>query len=330
MSRKSGKSQANIERLLDERRQVEAWLAKLADPEASSMPASVVEKVRADYRARLDTATRQLAKHEGELEMALAEAEARRDQMTEQRAARAAELAEAELRCRVGEYDDAKFEELSAEASAALAQLSADIEAGQRDMDRLEEVLNLIAGAIPAAGAPAPIAQAPSPPPVAAQAPASAPAASDVTQPPPPAPPPAALVPPPAAEPVAAAPAPPPGVPSPEGEPAVAAAEPASQTGQIDALDELEFLRSVAGSEGKEAAAPPPRQARPKPPPKAAPSPVAARQAATPDSKAAAALRPSLGEADVATKTLRCTECGVLNLPTEWYCEKCGAELSAF
>lgn len=28
-------------------------------------------------------------------------------------------------------------------------------------------------------------------------------------------------------------------------------------------------------------------------------------------------------------KSLKCAECGTLNLPTEWYCEKCGAELSA-
>ncbi|MBC8089855.1 MAG: hypothetical protein H7Z40_21555 [Phycisphaerae bacterium] len=29
-------------------------------------------------------------------------------------------------------------------------------------------------------------------------------------------------------------------------------------------------------------------------------------------------------------KTLRCTECGTLNFPTEWYCERCGGELAAF
>ena len=28
-------------------------------------------------------------------------------------------------------------------------------------------------------------------------------------------------------------------------------------------------------------------------------------------------------------KTLRCGECGTMNYPTEWYCERCGAELSA-
>jgi hypothetical protein len=28
-------------------------------------------------------------------------------------------------------------------------------------------------------------------------------------------------------------------------------------------------------------------------------------------------------------KTVKCTDCGTLNLPTEWYCEMCGAELTA-
>jgi hypothetical protein len=31
-----------------------------------------------------------------------------------------------------------------------------------------------------------------------------------------------------------------------------------------------------------------------------------------------------------AAKTLRCTECGTMNFPTEWYCERCGGELAAF
>jgi len=28
-------------------------------------------------------------------------------------------------------------------------------------------------------------------------------------------------------------------------------------------------------------------------------------------------------------KSLKCTDCGAMNLPTEWYCERCGAELAA-
>jgi hypothetical protein len=38
-------------------------------------------------------------------------------------------------------------------------------------------------------------------------------------------------------------------------------------------------------------------------------------------------LRPSvMGEQ---AKTLKCNECGSMNYPTEWYCERCGAELAA-
>ena len=29
-------------------------------------------------------------------------------------------------------------------------------------------------------------------------------------------------------------------------------------------------------------------------------------------------------------KSLKCSECGTLNYPTEWYCERCGGELAAF
>ncbi len=36
--------------------------------------------------------------------------------------------------------------------------------------------------------------------------------------------------------------------------------------------------------------------------------------------------RPSKGSAK---KTVKCGDCGTLNLPTEWYCENCGAELTA-
>jgi len=53
-------------------------------------------------------------------------------------------------------------------------------------------------------------------------------------------------------------------------------------------------------------------------------------QAAIPDEPAPAAGggkdRPSQ---QAAPKTLKCGECGTLNRPTEWYCERCGAELAA-
>jgi hypothetical protein len=35
------------------------------------------------------------------------------------------------------------------------------------------------------------------------------------------------------------------------------------------------------------------------------------------------------GDKGTGARTLRCGECGAMNRPTEWYCEKCGAELAA-
>jgi len=39
---------------------------------------------------------------------------------------------------------------------------------------------------------------------------------------------------------------------------------------------------------------------------------------------------PKVPGTDTPQKTLRCTECGTMNLPTEWYCERCGGELATF
>src|SRR5512140_293041 len=106
MSRKGSKAQAAVERLLEERRQYEAWLTKLAQPDAAGMPPNVVERVRGDYRARLEGVVKQLARHESDIETALAELEERRDEITAERGAREEALAEVRLRHAVGEDDE--------------------------------------------------------------------------------------------------------------------------------------------------------------------------------------------------------------------------------
>ncbi len=66
----------------------------------------------------------------------------------------------------------------------------------------------------------------------------------------------------------------------------------AAQSAARDGFDDLAFLRSVVDPSAANGAA----------------------RASSPDQQ----------------KTLRCTECGTMNLPTEWYCERCGGELAAF
>lgn len=72
----------------------------------------------------------------------------------------------------------------------------------------------------------------------------------------------------------------------------------------IDPFDDLAFLHSVIAPSGSQ--------------------PVVPASTMTPPSV------PTAGHTAEPTKTLRCTECGTMNLPTEWYCERCGGELAAF
>jgi hypothetical protein len=77
-------------------------------------------------------------------------------------------------------------------------------------------------------------------------------------------------------------------------------------------VDELAFLKSVTDDD------------------KGAPSPrrASGAQFQPVDPVNAMPVAPANPDAEVA-KTLKCKECGTMNLATEWYCEKCGGELAA-
>lgn len=74
--------------------------------------------------------------------------------------------------------------------------------------------------------------------------------------------------------------------------------------GANDAFDDLAFLHSVI-------------------------DPGGASPAASVLDRAMPTTSPSAATSEQ-QKTLRCTECSTMNLPTEWYCERCGGELAAF
>ncbi|MGQ0538354.1 MAG: hypothetical protein ACT4R6_05355 [Gemmatimonadaceae bacterium] len=109
-------------------------------------------------------------------------------------------------------------------------------------------------------------------------------------------------------------------------------------------LEELAFLKSVVAdrrltpAQGGSPNVVPSPAVMPQP---ATQAPSLQRRAPVPDEIAApstvsaGALTPSGVPAflkDMPTeqvKTLRCQECGTMNYPTEWYCERCGGELAA-
>jgi hypothetical protein len=329
---------AEIQRLLEEKAQMEEWLEKIRAA-GNKTPESVRAKVESDYRQRLDTVLSQLEGFGESLAALLAEEQERRDQLAEDESAREAELAEAELRYAVGEYADDKWEEVRGKLEKGLEQVRGKLAAAEAEIARLEGVIAAMEG-----GA------APEPEPEPEPEPTAEILEPDIGEPEievPVAELPEEIEPPPADL---------------EPEIPVVEEEPVARTSQqTDAFDEMEFLRSVTedsvqgpdaarasgmhrissqdlvspvdeitpesggtesmGGEGV-AAAPEPK---PKPEPEPEGSDIGAEGVqAVGEQKG----RPTKGT-PVNQKTVKCGECGALNLPTEWYCERCGAELAS-
>ena len=283
-SSSSPKNNAAIQRLLEERRQYEAWLARLRSA-ADSTPEQVRARVEADYAARLRAVMDELKVHAEAAHQLLAQRREFLAELRKKEGAAAERLSETELRHAVGEYDEAQWTQIHKDALAELVSVREELQALEEDIEKLEE-LNLLVGKKSA------------PPPAAPERPlpkAGSPPRPQVSHP---------ML---------------------QAQPQLKTDEP--RRGQVD---ELAFLKSV--TEDEKGAAPSSRRAsgaqyqpvEPAPtPPHSSPgvsAPAAAR--ATPPAPAEAR------EAEPA-KTLKCQECGTMNLPTEWYCEQCGAELAA-
>ena len=310
--------------LMLERQRYEDWLAMLEAKRAVTAP-HVFERVHGDYRSRLDAVTEQLKGRTSELKDAIAahtarlkEAQTRERELTDERH-------EAELRAAVGEFTSQQWDDLSRRTDAEISRLAAERKAASEEIGRLNQILSMAggpgesrqAGTPSAGGAKVDSGRAPTP------------AVSRPAQPTP--------------------------APTQNAPPATRGDTAAPRTN----FDELAFLQSVTGQRDEAAA----RRSDPA----AAPSPasrgpsgnspaVPARQhdEAT-ESPTAAPLGPSADEQQPSdrpleqpfgrdtgpmssilrdvpqehVKTLKCAECGAMNYPTEWYCERCGAELAA-
>ena len=312
MSDQKSHNIAEIESLLGSRQQLTGWLDRL-DASGSRAPETVRTKVRADYRARLAQIVAQLGTHADLISSTLDGLRAQAREFGQLRSEELEVRSEAELRHSVGEFNDDEWQLVELESSGKIEGFDQELERLTVEISRLEEVQSLIQP-------PHPVAPPPPPPSRPSHEPEFM--VTHGTEMPPMHPepmeqPPLTLV---KDEAPAAPPSPRPeaprfvprsgapkpresganrSIPFPQSPTPAPAAAPAPQ-------DELAFLRSVTLD-----------------------APANTRSTPSGSSTAVSPLdredRPSTSVA----KTLKCGECGSLNRPTEWYCERCGAELAA-
>lgn len=325
-----GASESSISKatsLLAERRKYEGWLAALGQRRATT-PERVFTRVHADYLARLEAVVAELADNADALEARVRELAERAEALETESQAILDERAEAELRAHVGELEAEAWDRAAGEADKRLEALT-------RERGSLEEELGSIRELLAAARTPTPSA---------AVAAVASPAPSDIGA---------------EEDPGQGSPADGVSGEEPEARPAEVTGEGAA-AGEAPAavgvpsekpsggFDELAFLRDITGvtPEGPvgavgadEGAAPRRGPERPvddslglvlpNDEPAITPTHRASTEvpmAANVASNVPLVIKP---EASRPGKTLKCTECGSMNYPTEWYCERCGAELSA-
>lgn len=311
-----------LEGLLEERRRYEGWIAQLEERRATS-PSHVVDRVRSDYLGRLEGVTQQLRGRASDLEGLAAGLRARISTLMADEGGRRDERAELELRALVGEFDPERAQQSMSACDEAIGRLTSERGALEHELRRITDVLAMVA---PPSSALAPQGSMAPPSPTAKPA---LPPVAEVEEVPPS---------PPAHEPTV-----------------VSALETRSLVApEPSPIDELAFLQSVVESPREpqaEAPAPPEGEAPPAsraeddllPPPVLTaprrPTPLSSNLPPTRESFAgtpkASTLTPGSMPSflkDMPTeqvKTLKCQECGTMNYPTEWYCERCGGELAA-
>ena len=354
-----------VEQLLAERDALHGWLQRL---DAATVAASAVvrERVRRDYQQQLDRVADDLRTHADAIAEKLAEDQAEHDELSGRTEASREQLAEVELRHAVGEFSPERYQADRTRHLSDIETFELSLAAVGGRIQRMGDVLALVRRAPPTSGQAVTDAPAQAPPEMSILelAPAESPApgsagsgeaiasvevmvtadAVDIDQ----------VLPEDETDRIlsifsasterqpegageSSPTTPSPGLPefgplsfrpagtAPPREPALIglpADSPPRFVRPGDRLPASPPARSAGLSATASVSTPPP-VAVPE-----APAPVKAGQGIFSEEIVASGPTPPVPTMPVG-RTLRCGECGAMNRPLEWYCEKCGAELSA-
>jgi len=331
MSDVAPESTHEIASLLADRQRLRGWLDRL-DSAQDRAPAQVKTRVRADYEGRLTEVVARLRGFSAAISSSLDSLRGQRAAYESQRGEVEEVRAEAGLRHEVGEYSDEEWHKLDSDAGQNIGALTGEIDRLSGEINRLDEVFAQVSP-------PEPPRREPPPPPSRPVREVRSEERLDIH----------VLEP----EEVTLTPR---GKHSSDDNQNVVTLDP-------DTLDDMEAIRPEAARPApieaprftpKGGAEPRPQGRERGPartirfptqqqPPAAEPTAQSVDEmtflkSVTLDSpasreRAAADQRPSASSARArspnASKTLKCAECGSMNKPTEWYCERCGAELAA-
>lgn len=305
---KSSRSHDDLQQLLDERQRFEQWIATL-ESKRESTPEHVFKRVRADYEQRLATVRDQLTDRTGEIRSAISGLKDRLKQAADQETARTDELHEAELRAVVGEFTPEQWELRKREVQVELKRFADEKKKISDELNQLLLIIEQTTEHAPAEHG------ATAPPTPAQQTPA---------QPIPAAPPPAPVQ---ADNTRARSRTPSRSRAAMHTAPASAAEEekPPVPIESLAPADGLPVSSPETAADAGAVAKPATAEQAP-----AAPEKSDSRSGSQAKRGKPSEFAPASPDARRANeKTLKCGECGAMNYPTEWYCESCGAELSA-
>lgn len=288
-----------VRALIEERERYEGWLDALEARRANT-PAHVFERVRGDYDSRLRDVGGRLAQGLVPLREAEAGLARRQDEVVRTLTERQDELAELELRTLVGEFHKDEGERRIQEAATVVRELDGQRRSVSEELDGVRALLTRAETRGSGAGAtPAPASQA------------SAASATDQTQ-------------------------------TSAGSQTPVTSSPATPAdGSTGAA-----IPNATPAGGQTATPSQAQHAAPMTTPQGTPAVQPWARRGTGDGEAfvgtgerldslAAALGGTVTQSPSAApvagheKTLRCQDCGEMNYPTEWYCERCGGELAA-
>ena len=149
----SDDAQREVDQLLKDRDTYVAWLKRL-ESERTATTERAFERVRGDYERRLAEVDEKLRSHTAGVEGKLRQLQARAAELESERATRAEQLDEAQLRRSVGEFrDDKEWAKLESRLLSAVRECERELEGVTAESDRLREIVVLVkgAGARPAA-----------------------------------------------------------------------------------------------------------------------------------------------------------------------------------